>query len=148
MPVTSSAGVVRRTADQAFSDGTNLANVADLAFAVDAGHKYRFRFVVFFTAAAGTTGIVLSVNGPASPTYLQFGAIIGESATAFRTIAATVYDTALVGTNSAGTLMAIVEGVVENGANSGTLALRCRTEVNGSAVTVKRGSYGEIAEVP
>ena len=41
----------------------------------------------------------------------------------------------------------IVECVVSNGVNAGTLIPRFRSEVSGSAVTVKGGSVGQLIEI-
>jgi hypothetical protein len=139
--------VVRKTADQSNSSGTVLADVTGLTFPVAANTAYVFEFHLFVVAQALTTGLVVSVNGPLLPTHVRFGAHIPTTATAFFSGGATAYDTALVSTATPSLTvphLTIVRGVLENGINAGTLALRMRSEVNGSSVTIQRGSWGRL----
>lgn len=138
--------VTRKGADQANSTNA-LADCTGLDFPnLLAGRVYDFRFTIYFTAAAATTGLVLSVNGPASPTAVRFGADIAESVTARRVGSQAAYNAEVVGTSSAGAtvLMAQLHGTLQTNASGGTLVVRFRSEVNGSAVTILRGSCGEL----
>lgn len=49
-----------------------IADVTGLSFSVTAGETYHFEFFIPYTAAATTTGSRWSINGPASPTMLNY----------------------------------------------------------------------------
>ena len=127
-------------ADAAQSSNVTFTNL--FTQAVLASEVWSFTATIFFSAAAATTGIVTQLDTPASPTNMIFGMETDESVTTFRSLVATS-STTLTGTNSGGATIqcAIVRGTVENGNNAGNLVLKFRSEVNGSAVTVKRGSF-------
>lgn len=137
---------VVKSADQANST-VNFADVSDLTFAVLANTTYVFRFVVFYTTAATTTALQLGVNGPASPAFLRYSVLTLTGATAVHNALQTAYDANTNPATGGGStpLVAIVEGVITTGAAAGTVALRMRSEVNASAVTVLRGSHGYSA---
>jgi hypothetical protein len=131
----------RKTAAQSQSLATNV-DVADLVEPVLADTRYYFRAVVFFTAAASTTGIGLGVNGPLGST-VEAGAVVPISTTAAPiTGVVTALDGVVLGTGSATAtpLMAVIEGTLLTGAVAGSLAIRVRSEVAGSAVTVRANS--------
>ncbi len=136
----------RKEADQSNSSNVNFADVTGLSFPVAANKVYDFDFTIYFTTAAAQTGLVLSVNGPSSPVAVRYSAQIGESATAWRTVVQTAYDQPVTGTTStAGTaLVAHVRGTIQTNSAGGTLVVRFRSEVNGSAVTILRGSVGSL----
>lgn len=137
----------KKTADQANSTITP-ADVADLSFALAVNQNLLFNFVVFFTAAAATTGLALALNGPAGFSFLRAGISIPTGATlAPQQGVVTAYATDVLATASGGAtaLMATVSGQVINGGTAGTLVLRFRSEVALSAVNVLRGSYGWAA---
>jgi len=52
--------------------GTSYADITDLQFYAKAGNVYRFRFVVMTTCALDTDGHAVSINGPATPTFLAY----------------------------------------------------------------------------
>jgi len=137
--------LVRMTADVSNSTTTG-ANVTGLEMTVNANTTYSFNCYLIADAAATTTGIQISMNGPASPT--QFTAKIhGFSASGtsvFTNINA--YENYQANTASAGTTRTVfvIEGVLKNGANAGTLIPRFRSEVAGSAVNIRAGSWCEV----
>lgn len=145
-PGPSNLAVARKSADQANSSNVTLANVNDLSFPVAAGATYSFRFSLRFTSALATTGLALALNGPAGFTFLAAVVDMATSATARQHGSITAYETPVVGTGSAAAapLPAYVYGTLVNGPNAGTLQLRFRSEVNGSAVNVLRGSFAEL----
>lgn len=52
---------------------------------------------------------------------------------------------ALIGTAGLSTVLeARISGLIENGSNAGNIVIKFRSEVNASAVTVKRGSFGNF----
>ena len=108
-----------------------------------------FQAWLYFTAAAPGTGLVTSLNGPPGAAAVIVTMLTGESKTNLRNLSATGYDIPLIGTGSGGSntnLSAQVSGTVENGSGSGSLLLRFRSEVNGSAVTRARGSWWQVLE--
>lgn len=139
---------VRLTANRVNSTNV-LADVTDLAFQLLPNRHYVFNFAGAYTAAAGTTGLSLAINGPASPTLFRLLGRIAEGATAIRQGAASAYNTAITGANSGGaTAMPFwIEGNISTGAAGGLLQLRFASEVNASAVTVLAGSWGELKAV-
>lgn len=139
-----------KRADQSSTDGTNLADVDWLSFPILASGVYVAEYHLFYTAAATTTGLVLSVNGPASPTISYFATRVPTSTTATVYGATDTYDTALVAADTPSTTVfhrCDLEAFVQNGSTAGTLALRFRTEVNASAVTIKKGSWARLTRV-
>lgn len=142
--------LAHKTGDQNSSDGTNLVDVNDLTWAVEAGGVYILDGLVMALAAATTTGLALALNGPASPTIIQYATLSPVAATSTNWWAATTYDTALVATGSVSTANPYpvrFNAFLVNGVNAGTLALRFRTEVDTSQVTIKRGSWGRLTRV-
>lgn len=106
-----------------------------------------FQAWLYFTAAAPGTGLVTSLNGPPGAAAVIVTMLTGESTTNLRNLSATGYEIPLIGTGSGGNntiLSAQVSGTVENGSGSGSLLLRFRSEVNGNAVTVARGSWWQV----
>lgn len=118
-----------------------LADVTGLAFTVEAGVEYAFRFVVKYTSAATTTGSRWTLNGPA------LTALYGRSQ---YTLAATTITTnhfsaygvpaaANASSLTAGNL-AVIEGTIACSA-AGDVQLRFASEIASSAIVAKAGSY-------
>lgn len=131
----------RVAADVAQSSNVNFSNL--FTRAVAAGEVWSFEAVLFFTSAATTTGIVPQMDTPASPAASQLSMFTQETATAGRFLPAAANAT-MVGTAALASSVvntAVVYGTVENGVNAGNLVLKFRSEVNNSAITVKRGSF-------
>lgn len=125
------------------STSTAYADVTGLSFTVDANKSYEFVAVGFFQTAATTTGIGLAFNGPASPTRYQASCWIATTSGAFEPDWETSYnDMAATTAVQAATANQpfYCHGVIDNGANSGTVILRLKTEVSSSQVSVQPGS--------
>lgn len=139
---------VRKSADQA-TTSTSFSDVTDLVFQLAPNTHYKFKFRGAYTTAAQTTGLQLSVNGPASPAFLRFSGWLFTSVTATANAVGAAYDAALAATSGGGAtpLQFEVEGTISTGAAGGPFSLRFRSEVNGSAVTILRGSFGELMAV-
>lgn len=139
--------VVKKAADQAIGVAA-LTDVADLAIPLGAGAVVCFDFLLIYQTAALTTGIQFGVSGPAG--VVEFTALI-EIATSLATLNVTQLTALGAGqlttaVDAANTRrVARIRGAVVNGPNAGTLQVQARSEVAGSAVTVKRGSYGFYA---
>lgn len=137
--------VVTKTADQAHTT-TTLANVTELVVPAAANAVMGFRFAVMFRTAATTTGIRLAIAGPAGAT-VAYRAQIPSSATAdtvqhVNTLSGGTATTAVAAANT--DYVAVLEGVLTVGATAGNLQLQVASEVAASAVTVRKGSHGEI----
>lgn len=126
---------------------TSFADVTGLTFSLSASTNYYFRFVLHHSSSATTIGIRFGVNGPTSPTSLRVGGIIPISTVAANFGSQTAYDTAIFASTTGTTVavMSIVEGVIQNGTNTGTLACRFASEVAASgAVVVLTNSSGYL----
>lgn len=120
-----------------------MQNVTGLSFAVNPGESYWFRATIAYTAAGTTTGSRWAINGPASPTFLAYKSeyslttttnTVNEGLSAYDSPAASNATSATTGANTA-----IVEGVIRP-SGSGSVILRCASEVGGSAIVAKAGS--------
>lgn len=121
-----------------------MADVTGLSFAVTAGETYKFRFAIAYTAAATTTGSRWAINGPGSPTMLNYNSRYTLTATSDTVNSATAYDIPAASNASSLTAgnMAIVEGIIKPSAN-GTVIARFASEVSSSAIVAKAGSLLE-----
>lgn len=123
-----------------------IADVTGLSFSVTAGETYFFRATIQYTAAATTTGSRWSVNGPASPTRLNYKSeyalttttnTVNEGVSAYDSPAASNATSAATGANTAE-----VYGFITPSAN-GTVVIRFASEVSSSAIVAKAGSLLE-----
>lgn len=126
-----------------------IADVTGLSFPVLAGHKYFFRFVIQYTAAATTTGSRWSINGPggtmryrSSYSLTTTSETVNSGLTAHDTPAASNASSAATAGNTA-----IIEGHYEATADGSVIA-RFASEVASSAIVAKAGSvvyYQQVA---
>jgi len=123
--------------------GTAFVDVASTGLPVIANAAYEFEFNIIADADATTTGIDVSVNGPAAPTAINYTIEYWTSATAKAFFNATAYDANTASTSSAGATRAIysVRGVLRNGVNAGTLIGRIKREAVGTGPNVRVGTY-------
>ena len=118
-----------------------IADVTALSFPVTAGQTYYFEFVIPFTSAATTTGSRWSINGPASPTLLNYRSEYTLAATTTTLNSATAYDTpsgASATSLTAGNV-ATIWGIITPSGN-GTVIARFASEIANSAITAKAGA--------
>jgi hypothetical protein len=135
-----------------------IADVTGLSFPVTSGNKYWFRFVIWYTAAATTTGSRWALNGPAT-TLLAYKtnqglSAAGTSGTDVMTdVNQGAYDTPAASNASSPTATAgqanivIIEGLVQPSGN-GSIIARFASEVSSSAIVAKAGStvfYQQVA---
>jgi len=120
----------------------SIADITGLSFAVNAGTKYYFKFFIWYTSAATTTGSRFSVNGPAF-TYLNYASRYSLTATTDTTnTLLQAYDLPAASNATSGTTtgnLALIEGVVQPSA-SGTFTARFASELINSAIVAKAGS--------
>lgn len=135
--------IVKTTADQAISV-TTLTDIAGLSMPIAANADLIFEALLVWQSAAATTGIRLAINGPAGALEITALVEIQTSATAFALQLHTGYQggAATASIDTANTRrVARLSGVVRNGATAGAVSVQAASEVAGSAVTVKRGSW-------
>lgn len=142
---------VSNSADQTFST-TAQADATNLSFPVVASRKYKFKFQVFYTSAATTTGVRLGLTAPASTLFSSQASIpVAADGTAsfFQgTINSSGDSVMSTGTPAATTIhTAFIEGQIIPSA-AGVVQLRVASEVNASNIVLKNGSFVEIIERP
>jgi hypothetical protein len=123
------------------ASANTIADVTGLSFAVISGTTYYFRFEIWYTAAATTTGSRWSINGPTT-TNLVYTSQYSLSATTNTINTAVAYDIpAASSATSAATTgnISIIEGYITPSAN-GTVIARFASEITSSAITAKAGS--------
>lgn len=137
--------VLAKSADQANSS-TTRADISDLTVPIAANEVIHFHAYLIGSSSSNATGICHSINGPTSPSEVA-ATIVGWTGTNGATLATTpaaAYTDEQVNTGSPASSARRVFGIygrVINGATAGTFALRFRSETNGSAVTIHRGSW-------
>jgi hypothetical protein len=131
------------TSDQT-AIGNAYTDITGLSMAVDANTSYAFQFHILADSDATTTAIDVTVNGPASPTQIEYECDTYSSATAKQFNSATAYNANTANANSAGAARRWyrIRGVLRNGANAGNLVARIKRENVGSGPNVRAGSYG------
>lgn len=125
-----------------------LADITDLAFPVEAGKTYHFRFHILYTAAATTTGARFTINGPSSPDVLAFNVRNTLTSTTEAINHGTAYgQPATPGATSltAGNF-AVIEGIIKPTADGEVIA-QFSSEVSGSAIVAKAGSSVAYTEL-
>lgn len=131
----------RIAADIAQSSNTTFSNLFTQALL--ASEIWSFEAIIYFTSAAATTGLVVQCDSPTSPTFGQCAMNVEETVIASRYLPA-AFNATMIGTAAVVTPainVAWVSGTLENGSNAGNIVIKFRSEVNGSAITVKRGSW-------
>lgn len=118
-----------------------IADVTGLSFAVTAGETYWFEFTIPYTSAATTTGSRWAINGPGSPTLLNYRSEYTLTATSTTVNSATAYDTPAASNASSLTAgnVATLWGFIKPSAN-GTVIARFASEIASSAITAKAGA--------
>jgi hypothetical protein len=144
---TNTFNLVVLASDQTNNNATaNTAqDVTGLSFAVTSGETYWFRFVIDYTAAAGTTGAAFMLNGPTTTklSYRSSVALVAATGTdGESTTFAAAYDTpatAVATTATTAGNIATIEGFIQPSAN-GTVIARFRSEISSSAIVARAGS--------
>ncbi len=118
-----------------------MADVTGLSFPVVAGVVYRFKFIIPYTSAATTTGSRWSINGPATPTLLEYQSTYTLTATSGTLNYGSTYDFPAAANASSLTTgnVAIIQGVIKPSAD-GTVIARFASEVSSSAIVAKAGA--------
>lgn len=135
-----------------------IADVTGLSFPVTAGNKYWFRFVIWHTANATTTGSRWAISGPTTTllayrTSQSLSAADTAGTDVMTEVNQAVYDTPAASNASSATATAgqantvIIEGLIQPSA-SGNVIARFASEVASAAIVAKAGSvvyYQQVA---
>lgn len=118
-------------------------NVPELGFAVKSGKKYWFRFLLFYSADATTTGSRWFIDGSSATTFLTYKVHTSLTSTTLTiTQGANIYEF-LTTSNATSAATdgnsSIIEGFVFPDID-GRLSLRFATEVTSGTITLKKNS--------
>lgn len=118
-----------------------IADVVGLTFPVTAGETYWFEFTIPYTSAATTTGSRWAINGPSSPTLLNYRSEYTLAATTTTVNSASAYDipAASNATSLATGNVATIWGFITPSGN-GSVTARFASEIANSAITAKAGA--------
>ena len=157
----------RKSADQALAANTTaLTNVTDMVLPVTTtGLDYYFKFLITFSMATiATAGLRLGITTPTVAGYLSARVMIprtadsnpaaGTAQSAAPTVAVIEWpgyitssgDSVVSDQIPAVTTVwaATIEGILSNPSATGNIQVQASSEVTGSTLTLKKGSYGEI----
>ena len=148
----------RRLVADAVSGAIAMADVSatDLSVSIKANRRYYWRFTGLYVTAATATAIRLSINGPTTPTRVNHWAnVVVTIATLIPTwnagaANAIAYDAPVIASTAGpGAVVCpfLYEGIIENGANAGTLRPRFASEIASSSVTIQRGAVLQVIEL-
>lgn len=124
------------------ASANTLQDVTGLLFPVVAGQTYWFKAIIDYTAAATTTGSRWTINGPAF-TRLSYMSVYSLTATTITTNNATAYQIPAASNTTSGTTTgntAEIEGFITPSDN-GNVQVQFASEISGSAIIAKAGSY-------
>lgn len=137
---------VRKTGNQTVAS-TTPADCTDLSFTgLKASTTYIYRFVLYYDAAATTTGLRITVDYTGTVTETKYGLNAPRTATAATWAAATADDASLTASDSVvGTMQAVIEGcITTNGTGDLNLQIAGDAAAN---ITVQSGSFGVLEQV-
>lgn len=126
-----------------------IADVTGLSFAVTAGETYWFKFAIWHTAAATSTGSRWTINGPAftrlgAVSKVTLGVANSSGTDVFTETPIIAYDNPTTSNASSATVAGgnfiTIEGVILPSA-SGSVIARFASEISSSAITALAGSH-------
>lgn len=147
---TGGASYVNVTADLASHPNSTISNTTGLLFTAATGSLYHFKFGIVYQSALTTTGISIGMTFPAVTMFSA--SVMAPVSTAADGTANIFYGwittsgDSVIGTGTPATttnFTAFVEGAII-ASTGGTVQVQHGSEVTGSAVTVKQGSWGII----
>lgn len=119
-----------------------MQDITGLSFPVLTGRTYYFKFVIWYTCNATTTGSRFSINGPSVSALNYMSENSLTSTTSTRNAQFITYDLPAASNTSSAAVagnMAIIEGVLTP-TSDGTVIGRFASEVAGAAIVAKAGS--------
>lgn len=140
-PARAGSTLVKKLSDTSRASNTTLTADAELTYSVAASGTYLFRFTLFVYNGNAAGDFQWDVTTPSSPTATQaatliyLGSISGSGASSMSGTANLVSDNGVV----------IVEGLLQNGSNAGSLTLTwAQQNSDGTATTLRKGSLLEV----
>lgn len=147
-------GITPAWTERQLTDVSTTSNsvwsTTNLNFPVSGGTNYSLQCDILFTGGAATTGQTINLTSLFGFTANNIIIVYDtwSSATAKVGLSATAFNTALVGTGSGATIIKPNFIMADfQATNSGMIALNIRSEVSGSATTIKRGSLCQLYNV-
>jgi uncharacterized protein YabE (DUF348 family) len=122
-----------------------------MSFAVTAGRAYRFRGLIVHRSAATTTGLKVGLTCPAFTvlaTNVSIPVAVDGTAAFFHGMITSSGDS-VTGTGvpvAAQDNLAVVDGIIIPSA-SGTVQFQYASEVSGSGVTIRQGTYLNFEDI-
>lgn len=149
-PAGTGVSTCKQTAQITNTSNTTLVDIPGLSFALAAGRRYYFRFLVTFRTGATTTGVGFGFSGPAM-TSANWRAEIQRNAPGTdqmhqdsRLVLTQFFSSpSVVAANT--DYIAVIEGFCEPSAN-GTLQLGALSEVSGSQITIQNTGVGFLID--
>jgi hypothetical protein len=133
--------------DVSTTDGT-VWSATNLNFNVDTSKNYTLKCDILYTGAAATTGQAINLSTTATTADVNIMYNTWSSATASVGFSAISFATALTGTGSGATVVRPNLIIADfRTTSTGTINLGIRSEVAGSATTLKRGSMCTLYDV-
>lgn len=128
-----------------------LQDVTALSFPVVANKKFAFVFYIWFTSAVGSTGSRWTINGP-TLTTLSYRTTWNNSTggASMMTVNGNAYNTASIGASSFSTVgynFAQIDGIIECSSSASEVIARFSSEIAGSAIIAKIGSFVEYIQL-
>jgi hypothetical protein len=140
----------KQSAQVTNSSSSTPTDITGLSFSLTSGRRYYFRFMGTYQSAATTTGCGFTFSGPAMTSANWWVQIQQGSAgtdmmyqNTSTTITTVLVSASCVAINT--NYMWQVEGFCTPSA-SGTLQLRCRSEVNASQITITNVGVGLLED--
>ena len=134
------------SADIPVTSNSAWTSITELDRTLVAGRSYTFEFMGSYSAVIATTGVALTLGGPAFAAG-DFWASLSINTTASALVAKTItdYNAAVIGTASilGSRSFFKIQGFVKPSAN-GTFGLKCRSEINLSSVTLHKRAAGKL----
>ena len=127
---------------------TSFVNVTGVSFPVEANKRYAVSYYIL-TNKNDTSGLAIQFTGPASPTKISLRQFVGTTSFA-NTVAniITAFSTASTTFNTfnGDSFATASTGIIDNGANAGTVQLQLRA-VTGGTARIYAGSYLQVTEL-
>ena len=125
-----------------------IADITGLSFPVVSGTKVWFKFWIWWTSAATTTGARFSIQGPTQNAlaYRSDWTLSSTTRTINEAVAYDIPAAASASVINTGGNLALIEGYVQPTAD-GNVQARFASEIASSAVTAKAGSFVEYLAV-
>lgn len=137
--------VAIKAQDESVTDSNTVQSDDALAVSVAANKTYRLYARLIIETTAVNSGLRIAFTGPASPSAVCYSILIPEGGWANQADAAAsafgdvVFSATIGGTEPAIKLL-IVEGVLKNGSNAGTVTLQWALNTASGTLAVKAGS--------